>query len=37
MVKGCNCVACRGARLISRFKVARGWKERDAEKGEVRK
>lgn len=33
MVKGCNCVACRAARLLGNFKIAQGWKERDAEKG----
>lgn len=31
MVKGCNCVACRAARALSMFKIARGWKESDAE------
>ena len=31
MVKGCNCVVCRATRALGLFKIARGWKERDAE------
>jgi len=34
MVKGCNCLACRAARALGAFKIARGWKERDDEKEE---